>query len=235
MHTVRADDLRQLLSPAFFRVFSTTKIARAVRELVGNYRDEMAFRRAVDRRRTAMREADIPVELECTLGPGEETVVEDGDQVLAIYFHQLFDDVPTLLDLRRDRFVRRNETLTWAPRPIYIDWEEPFIDGVRAMYRGFFGDRDAEFQRGLAMLNLHGMGDVFLAHFGGGDQRAVHFEIDHFHSTFADILERAEAQERSLHHQFAALGVYLATLYDHLEQLGGTYDARSAALTQIAH
>ncbi|MFB6352104.1 MAG: hypothetical protein ABEN55_13755 [Bradymonadaceae bacterium] len=215
--TVQFGDLGHLLSPAFFRVFPVAKMRRAVGELMSNYRDRATFEQVVDERRHRLQEADIPVELEPEATVGGDTRPSDGRQLL------------TVLELNRKRFGHRDESLVWAPGRVYVQWDEEFLDGVRTLYRGFYLERDEEFDAGLAKLGLEGMGDLFAAHFGGGEQRAVQFEMEHFHTSFEDILARAREEGRTLHYQFAPLGVYLATLYDHLDRLDGTYDVRSIA------
>jgi hypothetical protein len=200
----------------------------ALKELYGNYRDSEGFERAVADRRRGLEEADLPVTLDPEADPAGDTEHRHGELLLTLYFHQLFSDGPTILDMRRERFAAHDGEFTWSPAHIYIDWDPHFREGVRAMYRGFYTDDEAQFEQGLAALSLHGMGDLFRQHFGEGDQTAVTFDIDHFHGTFGDILARCDEQDRSLHHNFAALGAYLATLYDHLSALGGEFDVRAA-------
>ena len=228
LRTLNVGDLKQLLSGEFFRVFPARQIAGAVGELIENFQDTERFEAAVGRRREALQQLGLPVRAVTDRETDGETRPYHGATILTLYFHQLFDEAPTLLDLRRRCFEPADGELVWAPTRLYVEWDDNFIDGVRSMYRGFYQADDEEFERGLERLDLHGLGEVFLAHFGEGDQRSVHFEIDHFHSTFADILDRCDEEDRSLHHNFAALGVYLSCLYDHLEGLGGSFDVRGA-------
>lgn len=224
--TTRLRELRQLLSPKFFRVFPSSKISRALREVIGNYRDEEKFEMVLDQRQGHLEASDIPIRLELGRETQGHDRVEVGRSILALYFRQLFDPDPALLDVRRERFDTEGADLVWSPLPLYVDWDETFLDGVRSMYHGFYAEDRAEFEAGLATLDLQGMGDLFLRHFGDGRQRAVTFEMDHFYESFHDVLGRCADQNRSLHYNFAMLGLYLACLYDHLEQLGGEYDVR---------
>lgn len=228
LKTTGASDISTVLSPSFFRVFPVSRMMQAARALTSNYRDRDGFERAVDQRDAALRTRDIPVRIRADRQTTGETDVEDGQTLLILYFQQLFDDTPTLLDLRRERFDATDDGLVWSPTRYYIDWDEEFIEAVRALYDGFYTGDDDEFEAGLAALHLSGTGDLFENHFGEGDQRAVHFDVEHFHDSFTAILSRCVEMDRSLHYQFAPLGLYLASLYDHLDQLGGTYDVREA-------
>ena len=95
------------------------------------------------------------------------------------------------------------------------------------MYRGFYGEDDALFERGVRALHLEPATDVLRAHFGEGDQRAVVFETKVFHSSFHDVFVRCRDEGVSLHRNFLALGLYLACLYDALEGRG-PLDVRDA-------
>jgi len=228
LRATQLGDIRKLLSPKFFRVFPTSKIRDAVGELYSNYRDGERFDRAVERRADSLEVAEVPVRIDPELEPHDSSRHDHGAAVLELYFHQLFEEGAALLDLRRARFEARDRELEWSPTALYVDWEEDFLEGLRAMYRGFYLDDDRQFQQGLRELNLQGVGEILLEHFGEGDQRAVTFEMDHFRESFDELLVRCDREDRSLHHQFAPLGVYLATLYEHLEQLGGAHDVRGA-------
>jgi hypothetical protein len=92
---------------------------------------------------------------------------------------------------------------------------------------GAYRDDKSAFRAGLEALNLSHAEDVFVKHFGDG-QRAVRFEVKHFVSTFHQVFVRCRDAGTRLHADFLLLGLYLATLYDHLEQLGVAVDVVSA-------
>lgn len=224
--TARFNDIRNLLSPKFFRVFPSSKIRSTLTELFGNYRDADRFQQVVEDRSELAAEHDIPIRIDLDRDPDPDGPHDHGRALLSLYFRQLFEPGPTILDLRRDRFEAEEEGLVWTPIALYIDWDEHFVEGVRDMYCGFYSDDDGLYQKGLERLDLQGIGDVLLEHFGDGGQRAVSFEMQHFYDSFDEVLMRCDEEGRSLHYQFAGLGIYLATLYDHLSEIGGTYDVR---------
>jgi hypothetical protein len=56
----------------------------------------------------------------------------------------------------------------------------------------------------------------------------VRFEVKQFISTFHEVFLRCKASRTALHPDFLPLGLYLATLYDHLERLGMAVDVVAA-------
>jgi hypothetical protein len=88
--------------------------------------------------------------------------------------------------------------------------------------------RDDVFDEALRRLDLDAARDVFLAHFGDGEQRSVRFRTESFHASFHEAFVRCRDAGRSLHPDFVALGIYLACLYDGLEALERPFDVRAA-------
>ncbi len=218
-------DLRALLSPAFFDVMSARDIAKVGKTLVRNYRDDERFealRADVDR---LLREEGVDLHLVEQV----EGAPQNPEAVLDLYFLQLFERPVALLDLRHERFGQNSTEMTWDPVPAYYEWDPEFIAALRDVYRSYYSGDDDRFEAAVERLGLRGMSDVFRQHFGGGDQSAVAFELAGFTETFRTILERCEKEGIALHRDFGPLGIYLASLYEHLEEAGGTYDVRAAA------
>jgi hypothetical protein len=193
-----------------------------------NYRDEESFRDLVSEQFTLLSQytsvslaAEHPIE-------HDEVLETNGHDVLRIYFAQIMHRKRTILDVRKSRFYSESNQLTWAPRPIWLEWDEDFLAGVRLLYRGFYGaDGDELMSRGLKKLNLQGFEQTVNEHFGVDNQRNVEFKLSEIQQTFQSLIKKAESDDRQLHHHFVGLGLYLVMLYDHLEQLGGTYDVRA--------
>ena len=101
---------------------------------------------------------------------------------------------------------------------------------MRRLYRGFYAGADEEFHAGLDALGLEPAADLFLRHFGEGDQTAVEFEMAQFTKSFHDVFVRCRDHGVRLHRNFVPLGVHLAALYEHLEPLRVPLDVRSAFL-----
>jgi hypothetical protein len=220
-------DLAELLSPRFFKVVSVSQAITQLREFKANYDDEDQFRDVCRRREWSLQQAEIPVEVNAQ-GKLEGSGPIDGQVLLRLYFHQLYSEGPTVVDLRPQAFEEGDDRWGWYPGRFYVDWDEGFLASLRQMYVGFYGDDQAAFERGVEGVGLEGCSDLFRQHFGGEDQQNVEFELAAFRETFRKIFRRAKERGLRLHPNFIALGVYLATLYQHLEDAGGTYDVRSA-------
>jgi hypothetical protein len=133
-----------------------------------------------------------------------------------------------MLDLRRGQFARIDGELIWEPRAYFVSFDPDFKTSMRGIYEGFYGEDDELFESSLDELGLAGVADLFRQHFGDGDQTAVEFDVEHFRDTFMQIFEHCKSEGIELHHDFVALGINLATLYEHLGSLGGAYDVRGA-------
>lgn len=221
-------DLAELLSPSFFRVVPMGKAMGQLRALSSNYFDEMRFETACETRQHTLEEAGIPIHVKQGAAERQLGQTADGQMLLELYFHQLYAEGPTFIDLRAERFDGTAEPAVWGVLPYYVDWEGTFIDGVRQMYRGFYRGDDAAFEAAVARVGLEGTGELFREHFGGDDQEEVSFDLATFRETFHKILSRCKERGLKLHPNFIPLGVYLASLYEHLEEAGGSYDVRAA-------
>ena len=230
-------ELADFVSPSFFEVVPARSLWKQGRELVSNARDPKRFRTLAEATGRRLEERGVDVELRTGGAPGRSGSLEDlddgarrerGQRVLEIYFGQLLSGDAAVLDLRPDRFAGEGTRLVWSPSPFFLHWEPDFLDAVRRLYGGFYGDDDDAFAEALSDLGIEVAADLFRAHFGEGDQRSVEFHPKTFRSSFHEIFVRCRDAGVSLHPNFIALGFYLAALYDHLGLLGGRYDVRAA-------
>lgn len=226
--TAKFSDIMEIVSPALFRVMPVGGLRRVAGKLTRNRISGKRYERATAERAESLE--GLPIDV--TLGPisksSAKTERSDGAAILELYFTQLFDDAPVILDLRRDRFARDGDQLVWEPKAYFVDFDPDFKEAMAGVYEGFYTDDDALFESSLETLGLDSVAHLFRAHFGEGDQAAVEFDVDVFRTTFMQIFEHCKEQGIELHHDFVALGINLATLYEHLGTLGGTFDVRSA-------
>jgi hypothetical protein len=230
------------VTPAFFSVMPSKPLWQRFKGLAQGTRDPELYAKVVRERQALLARSSLAVALK---SPGRQREPEhrepelssvSGDaamapearaaRVAALYFHQILHGEVTLLDLRHQAFSPEHP-LTWRPASWIAQWEPAFIEALRQMYVGFYRGDDSGFRAGLRALNLTHAEDVFKQHFGEG-QRAVRFEVKHFVSTFHQVFVRCRDAHTSLHPDFMLLGLYLATLYDHLEQLGVAVDVAAA-------
>jgi len=228
MKHTRFSDVLELASPELFKVMPVSGLRKAASKLMSNRTSSSKFDDARQQRARSIAETVDGIAIVDELDGFAETRVEDGHKLLQLYFLQLWDDAPAILDLRRARFGTTSTGVVWDPTPYFVEFEPAFKASMKRIYRGFYDDDDELFRQGLAEVGLDGVEELFREHFGDGEQTDVIFELEHFRSTFMQIFEHCRAQDVSLHHDFIALGISLATLYEHLDALGGAYDVRAA-------
>lgn len=216
------------LSPSLFDVVAGRELRRVLGTLSGNYLKAKRLREVSRERDVALDGAGLAVSLDPQRvpPPGAGAV---GDTVLELYFHQIYSGETTILDLRSAGFESSEQGgLLWSPASMFLTWDPSFLAGLRKLYRGYYAGDDREFGEALAQLHLEPARDIFLSHFGSGDQRAVAFDMETFHHTFHEAFVACRDGGERLHGDFIGLGLYLATLYEHLEALGGAFDVRAA-------
>jgi hypothetical protein len=229
---LRSADFRQLtsfVSPAFFDVMPMGKIWSRGRALLTS-RGNKLYRDAVDERTGELARLPLAIELaggafppaRDELGSGVEA---NATRLVTLYFHQLFSDKPTLLDLRGSSCKMEGTSLRWDPAPWVCVWDGAFLRDLRLLYRGFYAGDDTMFTRSLAALHIDHSEDLFRKHFGA-EQTGQSFKMKDFVDTFHQVFVRCKERKVELHPDFLALGVYLATMYDHLDGLDVRIDVR---------
>jgi len=230
---LKSADLRQLtsfVSPAFFDVMPMGKIWSRGRALMTS-RGSKTYRDAVEQRVAELARVPLAVRLgggafapaRDNLGAGVEA---NATRVVTLYFHQLFSDSPTLLDLRGGSCRMEGTTLGWDPAPWVCVWDPAFLNDLRMLYRGFYSGDDALFKRALVDLHIDHSEDLFREHFGA-EQSGQSFKMRDFVDTFHQVFVRCKERKIALHPDFLALGVYLATMYEQLDGLEVRIDVRA--------
>ena len=226
--------LATFVSPAFFDVMPARALFRRGKTLLADTRDTHKIRELVsERARTlasSMPALRISLPLHVDRPPpsvsGRDRSVDAwrASQVAQLYFRQLFLDTPngspaeTLLDLRASSFTSDGTQLVWSPAPWIATWSPEFLCPLRDIYRGFYQHDDALFRHGLTELRLEHSEDLFREQFGAG-QDHVEFHVRAFIDVFQRVFERCKKHKTNLHPDFLPLGIYLAALYDHLQEL----------------
>jgi len=231
LRTAGLGELAPFLSPHLFSTLAPGDLGRTVREL-GRARLTRAENRAAQRAVGArLAEEGAPVEF---VGRADGCTPEDlrsrrarGHAVLWLYFRQLRMPGPVWLDLRQARFDGA-APVRWAPGWMRTEWSRDFREAIGDLYAGFYGEEPARFEAALEPLGIAPARDVFLGHFGAGDQRAVRFSADAFRATFTDAFVACRDAGTQLHPDFVPLGLMLTSLYLHLEALDLPLDVRSA-------
>ena len=221
--------LKDFVSPSFFDVLPARTLWTEGRRLLASRRDDAGFEGLVDRLRPIVTGAPVGLQIVDALPQGQdEDARERGGAVLRLYFAQLAHLDAAALDLRHAHFRASAGGIAWKPRALYAQWNAEFIRGIRDLYVGFYRDDGALFERAADRLQLAPAVDLFVQHFGEGDQRAVVFDQDTFKRSFHAIFVRCRDAGKTLDPGFMGLGIMLGALYEHLSTLGVPLDVRGA-------
>lgn len=235
--------LLSLASPSFFEVVSARDLSVRAAELARNWFDRRKYLECVTTLESSLASNDIGIDV-VAVNPSRSLipfrseptafsdcpVVGDGDAVLRLFFRQIATTETVFLDLRSCRFCRSSEAARakFRPLPLYAHWQPEFVQGVRQLYRGFYEDEPTLFAQATRELGVSVANDLFERAFGGEKKHACRCSLAEFRQTFHEVFLRCRDANVSFHPDFVTLGILLATLYDHLETLAGTYDVAAA-------
>ena len=183
----------------------------------------------------------LPNEITFDFTHGKSSEKEFGESLLELYFTQILVGKGVFLDLRPKCFSVNNGSAIWSPNGLHCELSSNFIKGLQKLYTGFYL-KDADlYKSGLIEIGLISLNDseetqsemmkIFNEHFGDGSQEDVSFEMKHFTDSFHKVFDKIFHQNKQLNEDFVYLGIYLVTLYLHLEKLGGSYNVRRAFMT----
>jgi hypothetical protein len=226
------------LVPSSLNVVSTRSVARQSVELLSNAANGRRFQTVLTSTQSHLREARVPVLIVHPKDAPKLTPVDElsrsqrrwlGQVTLELYFSQLFRSEVTVVDLWPSRLgVNEDGDAIWAPRPFYLRWDARFREGLKDVYAGFFLNDRVQFEHGVFELGLNGSADILTRHFGGGNQRGVRFGADSLRQTLMAMAQERRPNDRPLHPNFMAFGLYLVALHDILESLDMSFDVRAA-------
>lgn len=162
-----------------------------------------------------------------------------GESLLEFYFLQLYKSQSIFLDLRSDRFQYGDEgQIAFKPNGLWIEFSPSFLDGMQKLYDGFYLEREDSLQEGLSQLGLtpddmpenakKELRDLLESHFSNGKDAPVAFSINKFVESFDSLFKFLKKHRLKISEDFLFLGIYLVTLYLHLDKLGVEYDVNSS-------
>jgi hypothetical protein len=223
--------------PSSFDLFAPSSMARQGIELLANAANSRRFDSALTRAQSRLRDASVPVLIERRDPPrlmSPDSLSRSqrrwiGQLGLELYFTQIFGSDVTIIDLWPSRFgVDEAGDALWSPRPFYLRWDPRFADGLRDIYAGFFVNDRVQFEHGVFQLGLDNAADVLVRHFGSGNQRSVRFGSTALRETLVAMSKQRRSDDRPLHPNFIAFGLYLIALHELLESLDLSFDVRAA-------
>jgi hypothetical protein len=234
--------LLDFVSPAFFKVIPPLELLSNATALAKRSQETALYRRAQNDL-TAKTEK-LFLHLKCVDGTIQLRRMEEGllpvaqaslekkqrlAQILVeLYFAQFYAKEAFFLDFRLSQFALKDEFFIWSPAALLGVFSPAFSAAMRNLYAGYYGNNPDLMKAALTELNLDWAFDVFIHHFGEGEQTEVHFKVSHFVETFHEIFMLCKVKKKSLRGEFVQLGVVLGLMYDSLETLGVPLNVRSA-------
>jgi hypothetical protein len=219
---------KDYVSPAFFDLLSASEVARQVAELASSYWQRQLYSTRAGALGSLLSTAGVQLRLSTAVPSSTLHTEEHGALVVELFFFQLLSQGGAFLDLDRSRFGLDEHGALWSPGMLWVTWDVEFLQSLRDMYCGFYGEDDARFRRGLASLGLLPAAAVFEEQFGGSRRGALRFSVEDFRNGFHDTFVCCRDAHTRLHRNFLALGIYLGSLYEHLETLGVAVDVAGA-------
>ena len=163
-----------------------------------------------------------------------------GEQILTLYFAQLYSPRGLFLDLRSQYFKSVDRKLIWHPTSFWTSLDEDFRQGLLQVYEGFYLENEDLYYKGLKAIGLiqpnwkdedkKALGDLFKNHFGGALHEKQSFDLDHFQESIVKMSEFMLNKKVKIPKDFLYVGVYLVGLYSTLEEVGESLPVRDIYL-----
>lgn len=176
-----------------------------------------------------------------------ELTEKDGKNILSLYFFLIMKSDYVFLDFRKNHFAHESldqsdTRLLWVPGNLWAEFDPHFLEGLRQVYRGYYGNDDVLFEIGLEGCGLikarwpreqkEEVKAVFLKHFSNGRTDEISFDLSILKNSFTEIFKTLLKNKITLDKNFLYLGVMLITLYMTLSEIGGLYNASDIVLNE---
>ena len=224
----------RFISPGFLRVISPTTLIGVAHQLKTNRKDQATWLSLAQRYSTMTSLPPIFIQIDAVPNAGFRSktqlseAISLGTRVLTLFFHQILTQSTWILDFRSEAFQGEMPSgLKWQPQPYFYEVSPKFLDGIRALYLGFYTSDDRLFDQALVQLGLSGARQSLRNHFGGGDQTKIQFQLKLFQNTFTDVFEACAKTGVKLQPDFFVLGLSLLSLYENLETLSVSFNVRA--------
>jgi len=222
-------DLLKLLPKKAFKLLSIKETWEIGASITRSLFDKESYEAQIAARIKSWKYSNIQIVKELPLTSKSVLTKKDGENILKIYFSQFFEkDLAVHIDLRKSSFSS-SDSFYWAPSNIHYHFKSSFIDGVCALYKGFYFDNAPEFEKGLSLLGImrdsmnetqkHEVTELFLRHFGEGRTGNVKFSLKNLQDSFNAIFSYFLKEDIPLNPEFAVLGINLVTLYLTLQEI----------------
>lgn len=230
------------LSPTFFEVVPTLEIARLSAQLGKNFA-RMHHDEDEDLLRHLTQVLSLPVEFRndkdsCEMLPSLSRK-ERGNIVLSLFFGQIMGLDKSWLDLRLSTFEMLSRECIWKPLPWIMEWEPDFLAAIREALSGLLHNDRERFVEAMAALRLLHAANLLFDLLNV--TKPVRFSLKEFRERLHEIFMSCKRAKVKIHPNFFPLILNIASMWEHLEQLGETFHVQTifdrvcAALDQEKH
>lgn len=163
-----------------------------------------------------------------------------GEEILKLYFLQLYQEQGFFLDLRTLHFEIKDNEILWHPTSFWTQLNEQFRSGLIQVYEGFYLEDDELYYQGLTAIGLiqngwpeedrKELGDLFKSHFGSALHQEQKFNLDHFQESIVKMSEFMLNKKVKIPKDFLYVGVYLVGMYSALEEVDEALPVRDIFL-----
>jgi len=150
------------------------------------------------------------------------------EQILTVYFAQLFSPHGIFLDLGPNHFEFQNEKLAYKPSGLWTQFSPTFTAGLKDIYDGFYFENEELFHKGLLESGLtsnewpkedrNNLAKLFKSHFGASLTSEMSFDLDTFKASFIKVADFMLVKKVKISTDFIYLGIALVTIYSSLEK-----------------
>lgn len=222
-------ELLKLIPQKAFKLISIKETFKMGEKITRLRMDKSSYEAQFTKRVATWKFPDISIVKEL---PTQDSIVstkEDGEKILKIYFSQFYEKkLAVHIDFRKSSFHSADK-FYWVPSRFHYDFEESFQEGIGLLYKGFYFDNDADFEKGLELIGILNestneakkkeITEIFYNHFSEGKTEGIHFSLKNLQESLNTIFTYFLKEDIPLNPQFAVLGINLVTLYSTLQNI----------------
>lgn len=223
-------ELTRHVPTVFFQVVEWSEIASEVPKLTKKILQKEGFQDFFEKQKSYLSPLPVKMEAKAPLDTDQNFSAKSGEELLQIYFAQLYSPLGMFVDLRPQNFSADKDQMTWYPTGAWTKLSENFRQGILKVYEGFYLEKEDLYYSGLVDIGLMNpawsdtekkkLADLFKDQFGDANTESVEFNLVHFNASMSKMFNFILQKKHKITKDFLYLGIYLVTLYSALEKVG---------------
>lgn len=223
--------LKELLKhvpTVLFQVVEWNELASELPKLSRRILQKEGYQDLFEKQKSFITIADLKLHQESLARSPHEVSGDAAEKVLELYFTQIFSPHGLFLDLRAQHFTWDGHELHWHPTGLWTKFDESFRLGLIDVYDGFYLQDGKRYEEGLKKIGLMNeewpsedkiqLSELFKAQFGRAQEGDMVFNLEEFRDSIMKLSDFMLNKKVMISKDFLYLGIYLVTLYSHLEQ-----------------